>query len=477
MCVFRYDRVPIPEDAGPERAREFGEILHAYTKEQAIIEAQRCLNCAMPYCIQACPIEQDCRGYIQLIAQGDLDGAARLTVRDNALSTVLCKTCYHYCEDDCIMGGRGIPIAIRHLKRAAIELGNSQLQYVPSAPRTERVAVVGGGPAGLTCAWDLALRGYPVTVYEAEPWLGGQMETIPKYHLDGHELDADLARFRGLAITFLSGRKAGVDFTPEALLAEGYRAVYLALGASDPRRLGIPGEELPGVYEALPFLLAMNKGPDGLLGRKGRRIVIVGGGDVALDAARTSLRLGQAADVHVVYRRAQSEMTAGPEELSEGLAEGVRFTFNRAPVRIVGSGRVEGIVVQATQAGPPDARGRPTLSVVPNSEETLPCDTVIVAAGETARVEGLPGELGLDTKSHPWPQGREGGAMTEVEGIFASGGKSVVHAMAAGEQAAQAIAEYLARKSGTAVVPRPDPLTGGPAPPTPSGYGGPTWHP
>ena len=165
MGGFRYVRTPIPEDPGEARTTGFQEILHAYTKEEAVLEAQRCLECAMPFCVQACPITQDCRGYIVLIAQERFDDAARLTIRDNALANVLCKTCYHYCEEDCVMGGRGTPIAIRHLKRAALEFGKADLLYVPSAPRDQRVAIVGAGPAGLAAAWELSLRGYPVTVY------------------------------------------------------------------------------------------------------------------------------------------------------------------------------------------------------------------------------------------------------------------------------------------------------------------------
>src|SRR5271169_499506 len=247
MCAFRYDRRPVPEESKEERVAGFGEILQSYSADEAVLEAQRCLQCAMPFCVQACPISQDCRGYIQLIAERRFDDAARLTLQENPLALVLCKTCYHYCEEDCVMGGKGVPIAIRHLKRAALELGKSDLQYVPSAPRNQRIAVVGGGPAGLMAAWELGLRGYAVTVYEAQPFLGGQIDTIPKYHLDGEELDFDLARLAKLGFTFVLGKKAGVDFTPESLLADGYLAVYLALGGSDPRELGIPGEQLPGV--------------------------------------------------------------------------------------------------------------------------------------------------------------------------------------------------------------------------------------
>ncbi len=476
MCAFRYDRTPIPEETKPERIEGFGEILRSYSPEEAVVEAQRCLQCAMPFCVQACPITQDCRGYIALIAQRKFDEAANLTVRDNPLATVLCKTCYHYCEEDCVMGGKGIPIAIRHLKRAALELGNSNLLYVPSAPRRERVAIIGGGPAGLMAAWELGLRGYGVTVFEAEPFLGGQVDTIPKYHLEGTELDADLARFRNLDVKFVTGKKAGRDFTPESLLQEGYAAVYVAIGASDPRALGIPGEHFPGVFYALPFLLAVNKGPEGLLGRKNRRVVVIGGGDVAMDAARSSLRLSPTRDVTVVYRKAREAMPAGPEEVEGGEEEGIRFLFERTPVRIEGAGQVERIVLQRTQAGPLDSSGRPTVVPAPGGEETIPCDTIIIAAGEKADLSGLPSELDLEVSSHAWPQGGRPDWMTDVEGVFASGGKSVVYAMAAGTRTAEAIDAYLARKSGRRPTPRPDPLGGSAPASLPEGYGGPTWH-
>ncbi len=471
----RYERTPVPEDTPAVRRGSFEEILHAYTREEAVLEAQRCLQCAMPFCVQACPITQDCRGYIALISQGRFDDAARLTLDDNPLATVLCKCCYHYCEEDCVMGGRGTPIAIRHLKRAALEHGRSDLLYVPSAPRAQRIAVVGGGPAGLMAAWELALRGYAVTVYEEQPFLGGQVETIPKYHLDGTELRTDLDRFRGLDVTFVPGLRAGIDFTPESLLADGYRAVYVAIGASDPRALGIPGEHLPGVFPALPFLLSVNRGPDGLFGRKDRKIVVVGGGDVALDAARSALRLSDGCEVTVVYRRTRGAMPAGGEEIEEGTEEGLRFLFERTPAQILGDRQVSGIVLRQVANGPPDASGRPTTVEVPGSDETLPCDTVLVAVGEVADLAGLPAELDLRPSRHPWPEGKRPDWMSDVEGVFASGGRSVVYAMAAGSAAAAAIDAYLARKDGRSPTPRPDPFGAGPPRGRPAGYGGATW--
>lgn len=472
----RYQRVPVPEEEGSERRTDFGEIFHAYSPEETVLEAQRCLQCAMPFCVQACPITQDCRGYISLLGQRRFDDAARLTLQDNPLAAVLCKTCYHYCEEDCVMGGRGTPIAIRQLKRAALELGKSDLLYEPRPPRHERIAVVGGGPAGLMAAWELSLRGYSVTVFEAEKFLGGQIETIPKYHLKGTELDVDLARWKRLDVTFVEGKRAGVDFTPESLLKEGYLAVFVAIGASTPRALGVPGEELPGVFPALRFLLAMNTGQDGLFGRKGRTVVVIGGGDVAFDAARSALRLSEKGKVTLIYRRSRTEMPANAEEVEEAQEEGVTFLFERAPVQIVGTGHVEGIVVRTTRAGAPDARGRATVAMVPGSDETIPCDTVIAAVGERADLEGMPSELDLKLSPKGWPEGRRPDWMTDVEGVFAGGGQSVVYAMAAGTRGAEAIESYLAKKQGRAPIPRPGQL-GGPTPPgPPGGYGGPTWH-
>ncbi len=472
----RYQRVPVPEEEPRDRRTEFVEIFHSYSPDEAVLEAQRCLQCAMPFCVQACPITQDCRGYLSLIAQKRFDDAARLTLQDNPLATVLCKTCYHYCEEDCVMGGRGVPIAIRHLKRASLEIGKSDLLYEPNPPRHERIAVVGAGPAGLMAAWELALRGYSISVFEEAKFLGGQMETIPKYHLDGDELPEDLGRWEKLDVTFIVGKKAGVDFTPESLLAEGYLAVFVAIGASASRALDVPGEDLPGVFPALRFLYAMNTGSEGLFGRKGRTVVVIGGGDVAFDAARTALRLSEKGKVTLVYRRSKAEMPANTEEIEEAEEEGINFLFDRAPTRILGTGHVEGIVVQTTCLGSPDARGRATVNLVPGSDQTIACDTVIVAAGEKADLVGLPAELSLKIAPKGWPEGKRPDWMTDVEGVFAGGGQSIVYAMAAGTRAAEAIEEYLARKQGRAPIPRPGQFGGSTPPTPPSGYGGPTWQ-
>ncbi len=475
--VSRYVRVPIAELPKEDRTKGFRLIEHPYTRGEAVIEGQRCLQCEMPFCVQACPITQDCRGYAGLVGEGKFTEAAKLILSDNPFATVLCKTCYHYCEEDCVMGSRGSPIAIRHLKRAALDYGASALTYVSLPSKHERIAIVGAGPAGLMAAWELALRGYSVTVYEREQFPGGQIQTIPRYHLEEPDLSTDLARFKNLDVHFVYGKQAGVDFTPEGLLKEGFDAVYLAVGANSPRLLAVPGEHLPGVFYALHFLLDMNTGtsPTGLFGRTNRRIVVVGGGDVAMDAARTSRRIAKDGQVQVIYRRSREEMPASREEAEGSEIEGIHFLFNKVPVRVLGTDHVEGLVVQDTALGAPDASGKRAFQIVPGTEQTLECDTLIVAAGEVADTKNFAKEYNFSTKKG-WPEGPAPSGMTGIEGVFASGGKSVVFAMGAGSKAAEEIDAYLAHKKGRPPTLRPDPFGGQGSRKLPAGYGGPSWH-
>jgi len=471
----RYLRIEVPEERPTARTIDFREVLHSYSQEEAMLEAQRCLQCALPFCVEACPITQDCRGYIGLVADGRFDEAAQLTLRENPLATTLCKVCYHYCEDACVMKGRGVPIAIRHLKRAALEFGNSSLEYVPSAPREQRVAVVGAGPAGLMAAWELCLRGYPVTIFEKQTAVGGQAGAIPHYRMPNHELLVDLQRFRNFDLTIVTHRTAGVDFTPESLLAEGYRAVFVAIGASKAGYPGIPGEHLPGVLPALEFLYDVNQGRPVTLGKK---IVVVGGGDVAVDSVRTARRLSPGATVAMAYRRTRGESPAGEEEIRETEPERIDFHWLLSPVKIVGTEHVEGIVFQRMQLAAPDASGRRAVTPVDGAFVTLDCDTIVMAVGEKADLTGFAPELGLKIGNKGWPEGGRPGYATEVEGVFAAGGRSVVHAMAAGTKAAESIDTYLSKKAGRAPTPRPDPFGDGvPPPPVPEGYSGPVWKP
>ncbi|HTT16598.1 MAG TPA: FAD-dependent oxidoreductase [Thermoplasmata archaeon] len=453
-------RVPIGEEAPAARTKDFRTVLHAYTREEAVLEAKRCIQCHRPWCVEACPITQDCKEYIRLIADEDFDGAARVTLRDDPLASSLCKVCYRYCEEYCVVAKKGVPIAIRHLKRAALEFGTSDLVYVPSTPTRDRVAVVGAGPAGLMAAWELGVRGYSVTVFEREPEAGGLVLTIPDYRMTDADLGADLARFRDLDVTFVRGTRVGSDVPAERLLEDGYAAVVLALGTPEHRVLGVPGESLPGVVPALPFLREVHAGRGTSLGRE---ILVVGGGDVAMDAVRSALRTSPGARVRVVYRRDREEMPADAEEVHGAEEEGIEFLFRKAPVAIVGNGRVEGLVVRSVELGPPDAGGRRKPEPVPGSETTIPCDTVVVAVGQRADLEGFPGSLGLRITAQGWPEGTGAGHATAVDGVYAVGGRSVVYAMGAAMEAIDALDARLRARRGEPPAPRPDPF-GGPTP-------------
>jgi glutamate synthase (NADPH/NADH) small chain len=460
-------RVPIEEESPSDRVADFREVLHAYSKEDAILEAKRCIQCRRPWCVEACPITQDCREYIRLIAVEDFDGAAKVTLRDNPLATSLCKVCYRYCEDACVVKKKGVPIAIRHLKRAALELGNQELAYVPSQPKGQRVAVVGGGPAGMMAAFELGVRGYGVTVFEQEDLLGGLMQTIPAYRMTDADVQLDKARYRDLDVTWVTDTKIGIEYPPEALLARGYQAVFLSIGTSMHRVLNVPGEGVPGVLPALDLLKRVHRGEAVPVGRQ---ILVIGGGDVAMDAVRTALRLSHGGDVRLVYRRTRAEMPADAEEIHEAEQEGIHFDFLKAPVRVVGEGHVTGLVVQTIELGPPDAGGRRSPVPVPGSETTLPCDTLIVAVGQKADLRGFPESLGLRITPQGWPEGTGPGFATLVPGVFAAGGRSVVYAMGSASQAADAIDQYLAQRRGETTGPRPDPFGGSDSFHLPPGY-------
>ncbi len=448
-------RVPVPEEPVAARVEDFREIIHAYSPQDAVLEAKRCIQCRRPWCVEACPITQDCREYIKLVAEEKFDEAAKVTVQDNPLATSLCKVCYRYCEESCVITKKGVPIAIRELKRSALELGNSDIAYVPSKPKGQRVAVVGGGPAGIMAAWELGIRGYSVTVLEQEDSEGGLMRTIPAYRMTDDDIRTDLRRFRNLDVVWKTDVRVGKTLKPEDLLKDGYQAVFVSIGTSTHRVMGIPGEDMPGVYPALSMLKAIHKAQYPQLGSN---IIVVGGGDVAMDSVRSAVRLAHGGRVRLVYRRSRDEMPADREEVHGAEQEHVEFVFQKAPVRVVGNGRVEGLVVQSMELGPPDAKGRRTPVPVPGSEETLACDTLIVAVGQRADLEGFPAELDLKIASGGWPEGKGPGYATAVPGVFAAGGKSVVYAMGTASEAAQAVDAYLCGLRGETPGPRPDPF-------------------
>lgn len=436
-------RTPIRENDPAERRGAFVEALLPYTREEAILEAQRCIQCGKPYCMETCPIGQDARSYIKLLAAGDFNGARDLILRDNPFASCLGVVCYHYCETPCPVGKRGDPIAVRHLKRAALQYADLARPYEPVVPTNGmRVAVVGGGPAGLMNAWVLGQRGYDVTVFESTDRLGGLMTgTIPAYRLTDEIFETDMSRFANLPVHFVFNTEFPRDVDLERL-AEEYDAVFLSIGTHKSRRLGIPGEDLDGVYLALKFLKESKRGEKRSVRPK---VVVIGGGDVAMDSARTALRLG-AEEVTILYRRSREEMPAADDEIREAMDEGVKFQFLVAPKRFLGTKRLEGIELQQMVLGPPDESGR--RKPIPADAEpiTMRCDTALVAVSQEADLDVLPSDLKVKLGKDGTLEADPKTGATARPGVFAGGGASVVHAMAAGKRAALAMDAYMMAK-------------------------------
>ena len=521
----RYLRVEVPEELPQERAQDFREVLRPYTREEAIAEAQRCLQCALPYCVEACPITQDCRGYVSLIAAGQFDTAARLILRENPLASTLCKVCYRYCEDACIMNGRGVSISIRHLKQAALEFGRSDLEYVPSAPRNQRVAIVGAGPAGIMAAWRLRMRGYDVTIFEADTEPGGILRWgIPSYRLPKEVLERDLRAITAAGIKIETGHEIT---SVRSLLQSGFDAVFVATGGRGGRKLKVPGEELPGVYDSMDFLHRVKgENPPKL---EGKEVVVVGGGNVAIDSSRSALRLG-AQLVRLFCLESRGEMPARVREIQSAEDEGVVVANSWGVSRILGhEGRVANVeFVRCTSVFDADHRFGPIFD--PAIRQTVPAEIVITAIGlepntalfsselalrpnGTIQVErstlatSIPGVFaGGDAVTGPsitvdplvvkgnsadslnksilrigsrvLPDGTNPDYLANLEKVIATAGASVVRAMAAAIKGAESIDAYLCQKMGRPIVPRPDPFGKGPSPPPfPEGYSEPLWGP
>jgi len=437
------ERTPIHEADPATRARTDEEVLYAFDPLEAVYEAQRCLYCHEPRCVAACPIGQDCREYILEISRGNFGNAKGIILQDNPLASTLAHVCYHYCEADCVCGVSGEPIAIRHLKRAALDYGGPEVAYARGEARGQSVGIVGGGPAGLTAAWWLGQRGYDVTVYEGSNLLGGLATmTIPTYRLPREAFQQDVDRLRDLGIEFVMNVRLGRDVTL-AGLRDAHDAVLVAVGTHAPQLVKLPGLDLPGAWDALDYLKGMFVTGEY---RVGERVAVIGGGDVAMDCARMSLRRG-AKEVSIVYRRSRGEMPASDEEIAETMAEGVQFRFLTAPLRVVGEGRVSGLECQRMELGDPDASGRRKPVPVPASNFVIPVDTVVLAIGQSADPKGLGlDDAGVTVDGEGVLVGLEGGPRTKLEDVFVAGGTSVVAAMKAGREAATAIERHLERQ-------------------------------
>jgi glutamate synthase (NADPH/NADH) small chain len=448
------------EQPAATRARNFEEVALGYDAQEAMREAARCLRCKNPLCVQGCPVAVRIPDFIASVAAGDFAGAYDAVRQTNALPAVCGRVCPQevQCEERCVLGRKGQPIAIGRLERFVADwrLAHPQAAPPPAQGNGKRVAVIGAGPAGLTCAGTLRQLGYGVTVFEALHRPGGVLiYGIPEFRLPKALVAAEVQGLAESGVTIELNTVAGRTVRVDELFAEGYQAVFIGSGAGLPQFLGIPGEDLSGVYSANEFLTRVNLmgayRPDSLTPvKRGRRVAVIGGGNVAMDAARCALRLG--ADVTVVYRRTLEEMPARREEIHHAQEEGVRFAMLHAPLAILGrDGWVSGLSCQPMALGDADASGRrrPVPSGEPPAE--IPCDQVILAIGTTPNPLLVNTTQGLAANAKGCLVVGED-QMTTRDAVYAggdavTGAATVILAMGAGRKAA---AEIDARLSGRA---------------------------
>ena len=455
-------RVAVREQDPKVRAANFEEVCYGYNAEEAQTEASRCLNCPKPRCVTQCPVHIDIPAFIKEVTEGNFAGAAEVIHRDSSLPSVCGRVCpqENQCEGACVLGIKGEPVAIGKLERF---VGDYAIEHNPEtvtpAPRNgKRVAVVGSGPAGLACASDLAKLGYEVKIFEALHKVGGVLVYgIPEFRLPKDKIvakEVEAVRRLGVEIEtdVIVGRTLRVD---ELLDREGYDAVFIGTGAGLPRFMGIEGENLNGVFSANEMLTRTNlmhaydETYDTPI-RIGKRCVVVGGGNVAMDAVRTAKRLG--AEAFIVYRRGEEELPARREEVHHAKQEGIEFRMLSNPVRINGDekGDVKSITCIRMELGEPDASGRRRPQEIPGSEFDIECDTVIMALGTSPNPLIKSTTEGLETNKRGCLTADEEGRTTR-ECVFAggdavTGAATVILAMGAGRKAAKAIDEYLTKK-------------------------------
>ncbi len=455
-------RVPVREQDPARRATNFEEVCYGYDLREATLEASRCLNCKNPRCVAACPVGVRIPEFIAALHAGDLAGAAAVIARDSSLPSICGRVCPQetQCEGACVLGIKGEPVAIGKLERF---VGDWKLAQEPAAvahaPRNgRRVAVVGSGPAGLACASDLAKMGYEVKIFEALHKVGGVLVYgIPEFRLPKETIVArEIGEVRRLGVEIETDVIVGRTVTIDSLLdEEGYDAVFIGSGAGLPRFMGIPGENLNGVVSANEFLTRANlmraydEASDTPI-HVGERVVVVGGGNVAMDAVRTARRLG--AEATIVYRRSETELPARAEEVHHAKEEGIRFRMLTNPVEVLGTaeGWVRGVRCVEMELGEPDESGRRSPVEKPGSEFEVACDVVVMALGTSPNPLLAATTAGLETNRRGCITADAAGATTR-ERVFAggdavTGAATVILAMGAGRTAARAIDEYIRKK-------------------------------
>jgi glutamate synthase (NADPH/NADH) small chain len=460
MPNMSMQKCPMPTQDPHVRAHNFQEVALGYTLEQAIEEAKRCLNCKTRPCVSGCPVKIHIPEFIAKVAEGDMDAAYEILTESTALPAVCGRVCPQEsrCEQKCVRGIKGEPVAIGRLERFVADYHNARCKtkVQKPAPNGHKVAVIGSGPSGLTCAGDLAKKGYEVTVFEALHVAGGVlMYGIPEFRLPKTIVQKEIETLKEYGVKIETNMVIGKVLSIDELLEEGYEAVFIGSGAGLPKFMGIPGESLNGVYSANEFLTRINlmKAYDPNSNtpiQMPKKVAVVGGGNVAMDAARSALRLG-ADEVSIVYRRGEEELPARKEEVEHAKEEGVIFRLLNNPTEILGDEKrnVIGMRCIEMELGEPDASGRRRPQEKAGSEWILDVDCVIMSIGTSPNPLIKSTTVGLDTQK--W-----GGIITDENGLTSrcavyaggdavTGAATVILAMGAGKTAASAIDEYLTK--------------------------------
>ena len=452
---------PMPHQDADVRNKNFDEVALGYTPEQAMDEAERCLNCKNKPCMKGCPVMVHIPDFISKIKAGDFEGAYQEIALSSSLPAVCGRVCPQesQCEKYCVRGIKGEPVAIGRLERFVADYHNANCKEKPVKPESNgvKVAVIGSGPSGLTCAGDLAKKGYEVTVFEAFHLAGGVLVYgIPEFRLPKSIVQKEIDTLIDLGVKIETNMVIGKVISIDELLNEyGFKAVFIGSGAGLPKFMNIPGENLNGVYSANEFLTRINlmkayrEGSSTPI-KRGKKVVVVGGGNVAMDAARCAKRLG--ADVHIVYRRTLNELPARKEEVEHAMEEGIIFDLLTNPVTINGdeTGWTKSVTCVKMELSEPDASGRARPVVIQGSEFDIEADVVIMALGTSPNPLIKATTDGLDVNNHGGIITDENGK-TSVTAVYAggdavTGAATVILAMGAGKTAAKAIDEYINAK-------------------------------
>lgn len=460
MCMTK---LPMPEQDPKVRARNFEEVSYGYTEEMAIEEAQRCLNCKHMPCVSGCPVNVQIPKFISLIAQGKFADACSAIKETSALPAVCGRVCPQetQCEAKCVRGIKGEPVAIGRLERFAADwdMKNGKHEIEKPVSNGHKVAVIGAGPAGLTCAGDLAKKGYDVTIFEAFHKAGGVLVYgIPEFRLPKAIVQKEVEGLEKMGVKVMTNMVIGKVLSIDELVNDmGFEAVFVGSGAGLPMFMGIEGEDLVGVSSANEFLTRINLMKAYLDEydtpiRKGKSVAVVGGGNVAMDAARSAMRLG-AEHVYIIYRRSEAELPARKEEVHHAKEEGIIFDLLQNPTEILvdEDGWVKGCRVIKMELGEPDASGRRSPVEIPGSEYEIEADTVIMSLGTSPNPLISSTTKGLDINRRKCIIAEEETGATSKDGVYAggdavTGAATVILAMGAGKTAAKGIDEFLRNK-------------------------------